>query len=206
MIRLGIVDCGISNVASVHNAFSFLGVESRLIREPKGLRDCSHVVLPGDGAFPDGMRRLSRSGLDEAIIAGVHGGKPLLGICLGMQLMAEEGDEFQLTRGLGLTAGRVTQIEPNDQAIPIPQVGWNEVSFLRVSPLTKGFAGRASFYFMHSFAFCDVNASVVAAICDYGGPVVSIIEQGLVFGVQFHPEKSQRAGLRLLKNFSELEC
>jgi glutamine amidotransferase len=204
MTMIGIIDCGISNVGSVHNAFAFLDIESRLIQRPEGLSDCSHIVLPGDGAFPDGMERLMESGMHEALVSCVGEGRPLLGICLGMQLMVSEGDEFRRTRGLGLISGRVSRIEPNDPSLPIPQVGWNEVSFLRQSRVIAGFGKQASFYFMNSFAFSDAKARAVTALCDYGGPVAAMIEQEHIFGVQFHPEKSQRSGLKLLRNFAHI--
>jgi glutamine amidotransferase len=205
MTMVAVIDCGISNVGSVRNAFEFLGIESCLAQVPDDLKGCSHVVLPGDGSFPVGMRMLRERGLNHAIAEAAHRGTPLLGICLGMQLMAEEGEEFELTRGLELTCGRVVRMAPNDPKLPMPQVGWNDVKFYRESQLSRGLGERASFYFMQSYAFADPSASAVAGVCDYGGPVVAVIEQGNLFGVQFHPEKSQQAGLAILKNFATVE-
>jgi imidazole glycerol-phosphate synthase subunit HisH len=202
MINIGVIDCGISNVGSVRNAFRFLGIKSEIVRTPEALKDCSHVVLPGDGSFPVGMARLREMGLHHAIAEAAHDGVPLLGICLGMQLMAEEGEEFGTTRGLGLTCGRVIRIRPSDPKLRVPQVGWNDVSFFRETRLAAGLGGNSCFYFMQSYAFSDPSASAVAGVCDYGGPVVAVIEQGNIYGVQFHPEKSQRAGLALLANFA----
>jgi glutamine amidotransferase len=122
-----------------------------------------------------------------------------------MQLMAEQGEEFELTRGLELTCGRVVRMAPNDPHLPIPQVGWNDVNFYRETRLSNGVGERAAFYFMQSYAFADPSASAVSGVCDYGGPVVAVIEQGNLFGVQFHPEKSQRAGLAILKNFAAIQ-
>jgi imidazole glycerol-phosphate synthase subunit HisH len=204
MTRVGVVDCGISNLGSMLNALEFLGVESCVVQRPPELRDCSHVVLPGDGTFPSGMRMLRQRGLDEAVQAAAAAGKMILGVCLGMQLLAEQGEEFEPTNGLGLTAGRVVRMQPNDPTLPVPQIGWSEVSFYRETRLTAGIGERPSFYFMQSYAFADPSAPAVAGVCHYGGPIVAVIEQGHVFGVQFHPEKSQRAGLRLLRNFCEL--
>lgn len=204
MTCVAVIDCGISNVGSVRNAFEFLGVQTRTVAVPEDLAACSHMVLPGDGSFPTGMQRLRQAGLDQAISEAIHRGMPLLGICLGMQLLAEEGEEFEPTRGLGLTGGRVVRIEPSDPALPVPQIGWNDVTFYRSTRLVAGLGEGTSFYFMQSYAFADPSASAVVGVCDYGGPVVAVIEQGHVFGVQFHPEKSQRAGLTILKNFSAI--
>lgn len=204
MTDIAIVDCGISNVGSVRNALEFLGIRSRLARAPEDLNGCSHIILPGDGSFPVGMQRLRTNNLDEAICAAAHRGMPLLGICLGMQLMAEQGHEFELTRGLELTCGQVVRMTPSDPRLPVPQVGWNDVEFYRETRLSTDLGDHASFYFMQSYAFSDPSASAVAGVCDYGGPVVAAIEQGNLFGVQFHPEKSQMAGLTVLKNFSAI--
>lgn len=203
MKKVAIVDCGISNVGSVRNAFDYLDIPSYLAFQPGDLGDCSHIVLPGDGSFPVGMRMLRDSGLDGAIVAASQRGIPLLGICLGMQLLAERGEEFGTTEGLGLTCGHVERMTPANSLLPVPQIGWNDVKFLRETRLARGLAERTPFYFMQSYAFADPSASAVAGVCDYGGPVVAVIEQGHLFGVQFHPEKSQRAGLTVLKNFSE---
>ena len=204
MTNIAIIDCGISNVGSVRNALEFLGIRSRLARVPEDFNGCSHIILPGDGSFPVGMQRLRTTNLDEAICAAVHRGTPLLGICLGMQLMAEQGHEFELTRGLELTCGQVVRMTPSDPKLPVPQVGWNDVEFYRETRLSTDLGTHASFYFMQSYAFADPSASAVAGVCDYGGPVVALIEQGHLFGVQFHPEKSQMAGLTVLKNFSAI--
>lgn len=173
--------------------------------EPEDLDGCSHIVLPGDGSFPVGMQMLRNKGLDQAVILSCRRGTPLLGICLGMQLLAEQGEEFEVTRGLELTSGRVVRMAPSDSRLPIPQIGWNDVKFYRESRLTYGLGEQTPFYFMQSYAFADPSASAVVGVCDYGGPVVALIEQGHLFGVQFHPEKSQRAGLTILKNFAAVQ-
>jgi glutamine amidotransferase len=200
--KVAVIDCGISNVGSVRNAFEYLGIRSYLASRPDDLKDCSHIVLPGDGSFPVGMRMLRERDLDGAITAAFRHGTPILGICLGMQLLAEHGEEFELMRGLELTSGRVVRMTPDGPALPVPQIGWNDVVFYRQTRLSNGLGERAPFYFMQSYAFADPSASAVAGVCDYGGPVVAVIEQGHLFGVQFHPEKSQQAGLAILKNFA----
>jgi len=200
--RVAVIDCGISNVGSVRNAFEYLEIPSYLASSPSDLKDCSHIVLPGDGSFPVGMRMLRERGLDCAITAAFRHGTPILGICLGMQLLAEHGEEFEPTRGLELTSGHVVRMTPDKPVLPVPQIGWNDVSFYRETQLSRGLGERAPFYFMQSYSFADPSASAVAGVCEYGGPVVAVIEQGHLFGVQFHPEKSQQAGLAILKNFS----
>jgi glutamine amidotransferase len=204
MICIGIIDCGISNVASVQNALTFLGHRSTVLRDPAGIEECSHLLLPGDGSFPIAMRQLAAVGLDAAVRRAAYGGKPLLGVCLGMQLLADEGEEFERTAGLGLIRGRVRRISPGDPRLPVPQVGWNDVVFCRKSRLAGGNGGRQAYYFMQGFAVADADAAVVTASCDYGGPITAVIEQGNVFGVQFHPEKSQRAGLAILDAFARV--
>jgi imidazole glycerol-phosphate synthase subunit HisH len=204
MTLVGVVDGGISNVGSVRNAFAFIGIDTRLVTAPEELEECSHVVLPGDGSFPIGMEGLRARGLDQAIRTVVEQGKPLLGICLGMQLLSNEGEEFGVVSGLGLTEGRIVRLTPDDPKLPVPQIGWNQVTLRRDSRLIGGIGARAYFYFMQSYGFDDPCAPWVVGTCDYGGPVVAVIEQGNVFGVQFHPEKSQRAGLRVLANFARL--
>lgn len=203
MSWVGVLDYGISNVGSVQNAFDYIGVPSRLVHRPADLADCSHVVVPGDGSFPEGMACLKQTGLDEAVLRAGENGKMILGICLGMQLFAEQGEEFGVTNGLGLIPGRVVAMQPADPALTLPQVGWNDVTLRDHSRLGAGLDGRAAFYFMQSFVFDDPAAAHVTAHCDYGGPQVSAVEKNNVMGVQFHPEKSQRAGLRLLKNFAD---
>jgi glutamine amidotransferase len=202
--QVAVLDYGISNVGSVQNAFDFIGVKSRLVHKAQDLADCSHVVVPGDGSFPEGMACLKQTGLDEAVLRAAESGKMILGICLGMQLFADHGEEFGVTAGLGLIPGRVVLMQPSDAALTLPQVGWNDVTVLDHSRLGEGLERRAAFYFMQSFVFSDPMAPHVTAHCEYGSPRVSAVEKGNVMGVQFHPEKSQRAGLRMLKTFAAL--
>lgn len=204
MTQIAVLDYGISNVGSVQNAFDFIGVKSKLVHRAQDIADCSHVVVPGDGSFPEGMDCLKQTGLDEAVLRAAETGKMILGICLGMQLFAAEGEEFGLTGGLGLIPGRVVLMQPSDPAMTLPQVGWNDVTLRDHSRLGHELSGRAAFYFMQSFVFSDPAAPYVTAHCEYGGPHVSAVEKDNVMGVQFHPEKSQRAGLRMLKTFASL--
>jgi len=204
MTRVGVIDCGFGNLASVRNAFEHLEVPVETVWAPAGLAACSHLVLPGVGCFQAGMGRLRARGLDEAIRREVAAGKPLLGLCLGMQLLAAEGSEFEPAPGLGLVPGRVVRLAPEDGSLRLPHIGWNDVAFRGPSPLLEGMGEGAAFYFVHSYGFEDADAPMVRGVADYGGAVVACIEQGHVFGAQFHPEKSQAAGLALLGNFAAL--
>jgi imidazole glycerol-phosphate synthase subunit HisH len=202
--QVGVLDYGISNVGSVQNAFDFIGVKSRLAHTAQDIADCSHLVVPGDGSFPEGMACLYQTGLDDAVLRAAEAGKMILGICLGMQLFADEGEEFGRTKGLGLIPGRVVLMKPNDPSLTLPQIGWNDVILRDHSRLRGGLGKRATFYFMQSFVFSDPSSPYVTAQCEYGGPHVSAVEKDNVLGVQFHPEKSQRSGIYMLKTFAEM--
>lgn len=203
MHHIGIIDYNICNLTSVANAFRNIGCDTEIISDPAKLERCSHMVLPGVGSFAAGMNSLVRSGLDTALRAQVVAGKPLIGLCLGMQLLAEEGEEFGLTAGLALVPGRIVRLRPDNPDLRLPHVGWNDVIRRADSRLLAGIDEPAAFYFVHSFCYHDSSASFVSGFTDYGGPVASVVEHGNVMGVQFHPEKSQKAGLALLRNFVE---
>ena len=205
MKKIGIIDCGTSNLTSVRNAFESQGLPAVILREKERLGDCSHLVLPGVGAFQAGMANLRENGFDEIIIRQVQAGKPLLGICLGMQFLASRSEEFGLTDGLDLIPSAVVKIETGGQNLRLPHVGWNSVRQTGGLALWTGIADETPFYFVHTFAFSSQTPSAwVAGTCDYGGEVVAAVAKENVFGVQFHPEKSQKAGLTLLKNFADL--
>lgn len=204
MSLVGIIDCGISNIRSVTNALFAIGVPYVKVTTPEGVAKCSHLILPGDGAYKAGIDRMFESGLSDALHDAVRREKHILGICLGMQLLANDGNEFGVCPGLGFIPGSVTKLAPADPSYPVPNIGWNSVQFLSHTRLTKGIEDAEFFYFMHSYAYSDPKSSCVTATFDYSGDVVAIIEYENVYGVQFHPEKSQRAGLRLLANFTEL--
>lgn len=204
MALVGVVDSGISNIRSVTNALAALGVAFKHVVSPSDLETCSHLILPGDGAFHAGMDRLAQSGLSDGLLRAADQGKYILGICLGMQLLAKEGTEYGAHPGLGLIPGRVVRLSPADPGYPVPQVGWNRVNFSPAARITQGLGDSSVYYFMHSYAYDDPKAGYVAATFDYGGDVVAIIEHENVFGFQFHPEKSQKAGLKILSCFVEL--
>lgn len=199
--RVAVIDCSISNLTSVQNALEFLGAEVSIVREPDAIGDPTHVVLPGVGSFGRGMASLRESGLDETVRAAAGRGTPLIGLCLGMQLLGESGYEFGHTSGLGLLPGVVRKVSPSDPSLRLPHVGWNDVEFRRQSFLTRDLGNSATFYFVHSYAYESADSPAVLGTCEYGGPFAAVMEQENIFGAQFHPEKSQRAGLTLLRNF-----
>lgn len=204
MSIIGVIDSGISNIRSVTNALAAIGESHRQVVTAEDVAACSHLILPGDGTFHAGMERLRQSGLSDALREAAGQGKYILGICLGMQLLAQDGTEYGVCPGLGLIPGHVTRLTPADPAYPVPQIGWNRVHFATRSRLAQGLGSSGVYYFMHSFAYSDPKAAYVAATFDYAGDVVAMIEHENVFGVQFHPEKSQQAGLSLLARFAEL--
>jgi glutamine amidotransferase len=227
---IAIVDYGMGNLRSVQKAFEAVGHAAVVTRDPRAIAEASHVVLPGVGAFADCMANLERYGLIGPIRKSIASGKPFLGICLGLQLLFTESEEFGLHKGLGVLAGRVKKFpwgspgsEPHRQrAVPhqagealpdrlggpgrrlkVPHMGWNSVTIRREAPPLKGIASGEHFYFVHSYYVEPLEESVVATVSEYGLPFVSSIWHDNVFACQFHPEKSQGAGLRLVRNFGE---
>jgi len=201
-MSVAIVDYGLGNLRSVAGAVEHLGHAARITAEPAELRDAAKLILPGVGAFGDGMAKLRARGLDEALTREVvEGGKPLLGICLGFQLLAEASEEFGEHQGLGWIAGRVTRLRPDDASLPVPHVGWNELHQVRPSRLFAGIADGALFYFVHSYRLAPRAGGLAVGETDYGGRFVAAIERDNILGTQFHPEKSQKDGLAVLGNF-----
>jgi len=204
-MRVAVVDYGMCNLDSVRRAFEELGAQPFVTDEPSELEHADQIVLPGVGAFPDAMRNLRARGLDDALTKQViDNGAPFLGICLGMQLIAAKGFEVAETAGLGWVDGDVVRFDARTGE-RIPHVGWNdvEVEVDRALPLFAGIPPHADFYFVHSFHLACRDRRDVLATTPYGGGFVAAVNRDNVFGVQFHPEKSQRHGLRLLRNFLE---
>ncbi len=193
-----IIDYGAGNLFSVKNALDYLGIENIITKNADDLRNADRLILPGVGAFPDAMRMLSESGL-VGVIKEEAVKKPLLGICLGMQMLFEKGYEFEETKGLGLIKGSVKLMTPKD--LPIPHIGWNELVLNNSCGLLK--KGGEYVYFVHSYA-ADCPSENVSAYCDYGMKVPALVFSGNVYGAQFHPEKSGEAGLEILKKFAAL--
>lgn len=204
MTFIAVVDYGMGNLDSVARAVEECGGSPVVTDRIEDLRSADRIILPGVGAFPDGMANLRERSLDGALQEQAVRGVPLLGICLGMQLLAAEGWEGSHTTGLGLIEGSVQRLEPNGEPIRIPHIGWNEVDLVRSSPLFEGVDSGRDFYFVHSYALVCSQPDDVLARTAYGGGFVSAVERGNVFGVQFHPEKSQKRGLQLLRNFIAL--
>ncbi|MDR2361057.1 MAG: imidazole glycerol phosphate synthase subunit HisH [Oscillospiraceae bacterium] len=196
---IGIIDYGAGNLRSVINTLKYLGAESLVSSNPNELSVCDKLILPGVGAFPAAMRELRERRLDSFITAAADKGTPLLGICLGAQLLFDYGTEVHEERGLGLIPGRVRLI---NTAFRLPHIGWNGLNVLRDSPLLDGLPSDGVYvYFVHSY-LCDcASEDNLAAYADYGERVAAIVQRGSVFGCQFHPEKSSTWGLRIIQNY-----
>jgi glutamine amidotransferase len=201
---IAIVDYGMGNRRSVEKAFAKVGTQPVLTADHGTLQGADGLVVPGVGAFPEAMRRLRASGLDALIRERAEAGVPVIGLCLGMQLLFEGSDEHEGETGIGLLPGRVTRLDP--RGLKLPHIGWNTVSWTRPSPLTEGLPDPAAFYHVHSFAPEPADEDVVLGRGEYGAPFVSFVERGRVFGAQCHPEKSSAHGLQLLANFVELSA
>lgn len=206
-MKVGIIDYGAGNLRSVASALRYLGADTSIVSEPEQMRGCSHYLLPGVGSFKMSMQSIRQKGLDKAIYQQVSDGIPLLGICLGMQLLADSGDEDGHSKGLGLIPGTVNRFT-NDlisNGYKIPHIGFNHVSPRCSSKLFRGLISSGNnqndFYFIHSYHFNCLNESHVIGTTSYGYSFASAVEDGCVFGTQFHPEKSQSNGLAVLKNF-----
>lgn len=200
MTRIAVVDYGLGNLGSVLKAFRHVGAPAELTADPAVLRRADAVVLPGDAAFGAAMGEIRGRGLDGLIGEAAAEGRWVLGICIGMQVLFEESEEHGRHRGLGLLAGRVRRLATG---LPVPHMGWNRLRWPRPHPLLDGIEPGRHVYFVHSY-FCDAAPDIVVATTDYGRDFAAIVARDNVLGVQFHPEKSQAAGLRLIDNFVRL--
>jgi glutamine amidotransferase len=198
---IAISDYGMGNLRSVEKAFQFLGHEAFITEDPEQARAASHLVLPGDAAFGDAMKNLRRAGWDQAIADHVQKGKPFLGICVGLQLMFASSEEMGQHTGLELFAGRCRRFPATER---VPQIGWNQIAIQQPCALLDGIEEGSFFYFVHSYYVEADEQGDSVATTDYGLDYTSIAARENVFGVQFHPEKSQKIGLRLLANFAAL--
>ena len=198
---IGIIDYGAGNLFSLKNALDFLGLDNIITSSAKEVRDADQLILPGVGAFPDAMRMLERSGLTEAIVEEAAK-KPLLGICLGMQMLFEYGHEFETVKGLGLIPGEVRLIVA--PGLKIPHIGWSDVKLENECELSKGIKEGDRFYYVHSYR-ADTEKQYVSLYSEYGEYIPGLVFRDNVYGTQFHPEKSGEIGLRLLRNFGKLK-
>jgi imidazole glycerol-phosphate synthase subunit HisH len=199
---IAIVDYGVGNLASVRNAFRRIGASAELHTDPATIHGAERLVLPGVGSFRVAMETLTSRGWVPALHAFAKTGKPFMGICLGMQLLFDRGEEHGPTNGLGLIPGEVVKLEP----LPphkVPHVGWNSLTPTKPHPLLARIKPSVDFYFVHSFHCVPANTADVLGTCDFGGSFVAAVAAGNVAGMQFHPEKSQPAGIQILENFIE---
>lgn len=197
---IAIIDYGMGNLRSVLKAFETVGHQAVVTRDPGVIGNAERVVLPGVGAFGDCMANLEHFGLADPIRAAIRSGKPFLGICLGLQLLFSESEEFGLHKGLGIIPGTVRRF-PHGTSLKVPHMGWNQVHMEQACPLFKGIANDSDWYFVHSYFVDPVDRAIAASTTTYGIPFVSSIWRENVVACQFHPEKSQSVGLRLIKNF-----
>lgn len=199
MNKIGIIDVGIGNLGSLKSAVYELGFDACMVNKPAELVNFGAIILPGVGSFGHGMQALKQAKLDEALCAEAEAGKPMLGICLGMQMLFSSGNEGRESKGLGIMHGTVQRLEERP-SFHVPHMGWNDVAKVKPHPLWEGIKPGLDFYFIHSYrVVCD--SSFIIGQTSHGEDFPSFVGRANVVGVQFHPEKSQRSGLRLLENF-----
>lgn len=205
---ISIVDYGMGNLRSVQKGFERVGAAARIITTGDEIRMAEKVVLPGVGAFRDAIGHLRDQNLVEPLLEAVQAGKPFLGICLGLQLLFDVSYEDGEYQGLGLVPGEVVRFDftghPAAAELKVPHMGWNQLTWRRPCPLLKGLSSGEYFYFVHSYYVCPHDPAVICGQADYGGPFTAMIWRDNLFASQFHPEKSQRAGLEILRNFAAL--
>jgi glutamine amidotransferase len=202
--RIVILDYGMGNLRSVQKAFELLGYSATIADQPEQLRSADKLVLPGVGAFRDAIARLREGGFVEPIRDHLQSGKPFLGICLGLQLLFDRSYEDGEYAGLGILAGEVVRFPPG-LGLKVPHMGWNELDFIQPHfPLARGLASGVAVYFVHSYYALPRDPQIVAATADYYNPFTAAVWHENILAVQFHPEKSQQVGLRMLENFARL--
>lgn len=204
---IAIIDYGVGNLFSLKSSLDYLGLEAVVTDKKDVITDASHIILPGVGAFGDAVNKLENTGLTDFLIQQAKDGKPFLGICLGMQLLFEKSLEYGENKGLSLIPGEVVPITdflPEEKkSLNIPQIGWNALSIKKESPLLKYTKDGDCVYFVHSY-FALTKEKYLSSTCEYGIDLTASVENGNVFGTQFHPEKSGEVGLKMLKAFSEI--
>jgi len=201
-VEIAILDYGMGNLRSVEKALEHVGVRAPIVSDADAAHAADGLILPGVGAFPEAMRRIREAHYDELIPEFLASGKPVLGICLGMQVLFESSSEHEGSWGLGLLQGRVDVLDAGD--LKVPQLGWNAVRWTRSSPLTEGLQDPSYFYFANSYSARVVNHEDLLGESDYGAPFTAVVEKAPLYGAQFHPEKSSTHGLRMLANFAKI--
>jgi imidazole glycerol-phosphate synthase subunit HisH len=207
---IAIVDYGMGNLRSVQKGFEKVGFDAVVTADPKVVLEAERVVLPGVGAFPDCMRNLEQGGFVEPLLKVIQGGRPFLGICLGLQLLFTESEEFGVHKGLDVISGRVIRfpegMEENGEELKVPHMGWNQLAFRSRPPVFSGIGEGTNVYFVHSYYVKPTDEAVVAATTGYGIEFCAAVWKDNIVATQFHPEKSQEMGLRILKNFGEFKA
>lgn len=204
MSSIAIIDYGMGNLRSVEKAFEYVGHNAFIANKPDDVLNASHVVLPGVGGFPECMKNLKASGMMDSVYRSVETGKPFLGICLGLQVLFSESEEFGSHKGLDILKGGVVRFRPGT-GLKVPHIGWNEIKISREIPVLKGIPDNSYVYFVHSYYVVPSDDAITATVSDYGGDFVSSVCKDNIFACQFHPEKSQDVGLKILKNFGDIK-
>jgi len=199
---IAIVDYGMGNLRSVEKGFLKVGVKAMVTSSPGDVMEADGVVLPGVGAFRDCMRGLRNLSLIDAIVGSIKEGKPYLGICLGLQVLFSESEEFGRCRGLDIFSGKVVRFKGDN--LKVPHMGWNQIRIRKDNPLLRGIKDNSFFYFVHSYYVMPQDNSIISTTTDYGTEFTSMIWRDNIYAVQFHPEKSQKTGLQMLRNFGEI--
>jgi glutamine amidotransferase len=199
--KIVIIDYGMGNLRNVQRGFERIGLEAKLTRNKKEIQRASAIVLPGVGAFKDCMINLEKYGMVESLLRSIEKGKPYLGICLGLQILFSESEEFGSHKGLDLIKGRVVRFKP-DPEHKVPHMGWNTVEIEREVPMLQGIVSGDFFYFVHSYYVIPEEKQWISSFTNYGLSFVSSIWKENIFATQFHPEKSQHKGLKILENFA----
>lgn len=206
---IAIIDYGMGNLRSVQKGFERVGAQARIVQTPDEIRAADKVVLPGVGAFRDAIGHIREKGLEEPILEALHSGRPFLGICLGLQLLFDVSYEDGEYRGLGVIPGSVVRFDftglPDGPMLKVPHMGWNQLKWTGDCPLMKDLEGGTYFYFVHSYYVAPTSPAISFGRCHYGHDFTAMIWRDNLFATQFHPEKSQQAGLTMLRNFAALQ-
>lgn len=200
---IAVIDYGAGNLQSVCKALRHIGCESSVVKDRQSLMEADGAVLPGVGSFADAMDCMNQSGLKQAVMDFIQSGKPLLGICLGLQLLFERSEESPGVKGLGLLKGTIVRI-PAGEGLKIPHIGWNSLRFCGASPLFRGLAEHSYVYFVHSYYLKAEDRTLVTSQTEYGVDIDASVGKGNLFATQFHPEKSGEVGLQMLRNFAAI--